>query len=270
MRSQNRLAPISFTLALLISQMALMPLALAIPNPTNNGRGQKESLPAPPATPIPDNGPRVPAGTLKQEPLPEQPTTPPPDGNRQPGGALSEELAICPAKSQNLTAVTPVNVQGKTLSGHPTFWFYMPYTADEVKLGEFSILNQAEDEHIYKTSFDLPNQPGFVSITLPADEARELEVGQYYHWYLTLSCVSSDGTESNLEIDGWVERVASAPQDYPSPEIWYDMVDGVAKQLQTVTASDDLRETWTELLKSVELCELTEAPVVGPVMLTNG
>lgn len=243
MRSQNRLAPISFSLALLISQATWVPIASAIPNPIDNGRGRKAELP-------------------------DAPSTPPPDGNRQPGGSLSGDFSVCPETPKELTAITPANVYGKTVAEHPTFWFYMPYTAADIEKGEFSILTQAEDERIYKTSFTLPEQPGFVSITLPADEATSLQEGQYYHWYLNLFCVSSENVETPLHIDGWVQRVAPASQ--AGLEIWYDRVDTLAEPLQTASpAEPELQQPWTELLESVELDEFSQEPVVGPVMLID-
>lgn len=246
MRSQNSLAPISFTLAVLVSQLGVMPFAAAIPNPIDHGRSRKESLP-------------------------DVPSTPPPSGNRQPGGSLSGDLALCPEKPQPLTAITPVNVQGKTLENNPTFWFYMPYTADEVAGGDFSILTRDETERIYETSFALPAEPGMISITVPEEVAIMLENGQYYHWYLNVSCLSSEEAETDLNIDGWVQRVSSAPQDSLSPEIWYDMVDQLAGELQVCSAVNkaDIKNRWANLLSSVDLDELSEEPVIGPVILTD-
>ncbi len=252
MRSQKRLALVSFTLALLLSQVDLIPAVSAIPNPIDNGSHQKSNhLPPPPTTPIP------------------------PDGNRVPGGSLSGDQALCPPKAQQLTAITPISAHGKTRSGHPTFWFYMPYTTAEVQKGEFSVLTQDEDERIYETSFQLPAQPGFVSITLPTDEALSLEAGRYYHWYLNLSCVSTAEAKTDLNIDGWVQRVEStseveAQDGDDSSDIWYDVVDDLAAQLQTVSDDQaDLEQAWAELLESIDLDALTQEPVVGPVMVID-
>ena len=250
MRSQNRLALVSFAWVALLGTLGFMPIASAIPNPIDNGRGRKAELP-------------------------DAPSTPPPSGNRQPGGSLSGVPAVCPQKPQKLTAITPANVHGKTLAGYPTtFWFYMPYTVDEVASGDFSILTATEDDRVYETSFELPVQPGFVSITLPADIANSLEEDQYYHWYLNVSCIASDEAVSDLNIDGWVQPVAAASPvqgNALSSDIWYDKVDQVASQLQTASPNDgDIRRTWADLLESVDLDEFTQYPVVGPVTLTDG
>ena len=252
MRSQNLLAPvsISFTVAILLSQMGSIPIASAIPNGIDNGHHHKS------------------------DDFPNPPTTPVPNGNRTPGGSLSGDQAVCPPRSQQLTAITPISAQGKTLSEHPTFWFYIPYTSAEVQEGEFSILTQNEDERIYKTLFQLPDQPGFVSITLPMDEASSLEEGQYYHWYLNLSCASTVEAQTDLNIDGWVQRVASTSEAEAQgalPDIWYDVVDDLAAQLQTMSSNGvELEQAWVELLESVELDALAQEPVIGPVMLIDG
>ncbi|MEM7794751.1 MAG: DUF928 domain-containing protein [Cyanobacteria bacterium P01_C01_bin.118] len=244
MRSQKLLNAVGFTIAILLSQNS--PFALAIPNPIDNG--DKASLPEVPPTPQP------------------------PDGNRQPGGGLGEPtISVCPAKSQELTAITPLNVQGQTLSAHPTFWFYVPYTADEVESGQFEILTQDEFDRIYKTSFKLPEQPGFISITLPEGEAPGLQEDQYYHWYLTLSCVLDESTKTDLTIDGWVQRLPATPELEAavmdvSPDIWYDSFDYLAKQLKTDAS---LGQRWTEVLTEIELDDFTQEPLVGPVMLTD-
>ncbi|MGD1949233.1 MAG: DUF928 domain-containing protein [Leptolyngbyaceae cyanobacterium] len=244
MRSQNLLASVSFTLAILANQLGSIAISSAIPNSINS--------------------------RTKQE-LPPVPSTPrPPAGNRTPGGGLGEQ-AVCPVTQHELTAITPTDTHGTTVSEYPTFWFYMPYTADEVQNGEFSILTQDEETRIYKTSFEPPAQAGFVSITLPADIETSLQEGQYYHWYLTLSCLSSTEAVTNLNIDGWIQRVSSAPDRTLSPEMWYDMVDYVAAQLQTAPANEsELRQLWADLLQSVGLDQFTQEPVIGPVVLTDG
>ena len=243
MRSQNLLASVSFTLAILANQLGSVAVSSAIPNSINSRT--KQALPQVPPTPRP------------------------PAGNRTPGGGLGEQ-AVCPVTQHELTAITPTDTHGTTVSEYPTFWFYMPYTADEVQNGEFSILTQDEETRIYKTSFEPPAQPGFVSITLPADVETNLQEGQYYHWYLTLSCLSSTEAVTNLNIDGWIQRVSAAPDRTLSPEMWYDMVDYVAAQLQTAPANEtELRQLWSDLLESVGLEQFIQEPVIGPVVLTD-
>ena len=214
-----------------------------------------------------------PSPSLKQVP-PDPPPNPPPAGRRQPGGSLTGEAASCPSKPEQLTALTPDNAQGLTLSDHPTFWFYVPYNSEEIQSGEFSVLTQNETQEIYRTTFALSETPGFVSIRLPDLAEFSLSTDHYYHWYLNLYCVSNFTSRPDLKIDGWVQRVTQTPErerkvSAASPEIWYDAVSHLAEQLQTSAPNMALRQDWAALLESVGLGDLTPKPLVGPVILTE-
>lgn len=248
MRSQQSLPLIGFALLGLGSQ--LMPSALAIPNPIDHASKQSSQLE-----------------------LPTEPPTPPPTGRRTPGGGL-DGPSVCPAKPQPLTALTPSDVHGTTLSEQPTFWFYMPYTSAEVKTGSFSVLTWNETERVYGGEFKLPDKPGIVSITLPASEVS-LEEGVPYHWYVNLDCTPTQDSKADLKIDGWVERLAPTPEheqrvNNSSPDIWYDAIHTLAEQLHTEpNQTPSLREAWDQLLTFVALGELSQEPVLGPVMFTD-
>ncbi|MEA5464414.1 DUF928 domain-containing protein [Leptothoe sp. PORK10 BA2] len=248
MRSQNRLAPASFTLALLFSHLGYAPLAAAIPQEIAAHGGHSQQANLPPA-----------------------PSTPPPNGQRRPGGSLGPE-SVCFQTPQPLTAITPVDVHGKTISDQPTFWFYTPYTAADVAQGEFSILTQDEQQEVYAAAFKLPDQPGLFSITLPADQAASLEKGAYYHWYLILDCTAEADSQNKLSIDGWIQPVAATPEleeniETISSELWYDTIDYLLDQVENSPREIPL---WVELLEAVDLDEFTQVPVVGPVMMIDG
>ena len=202
--------------------------------------------------------------------LPTVPPSPaPPGGRTGEGGALNGNS--CPQKQQELTVLTPENVHGFTLSAQPTFWFYVPYTSEELQVGEFSILTWDEEEQIYATSFTLPETPGFVSISLPTSGEVNLEEGQPYHWYVNVYCTAGVGADADLRLDGWVQPLARTPEreqqvSNATTDIWYDSVDHLAGKLQSQSA-DSLasRQAWTDLLESVGLGDLSQAPFVGPV-----
>ncbi|MEO1404024.1 MAG: DUF928 domain-containing protein [Cyanobacteria bacterium J06635_1] len=233
---------------------------------------------------------------------PDPPSAPPPRGRRQPGGSLGDE-ASCPAVPKPLTALVPDSGLGQTLAEEPTFWFYMPYTAEQVQLGEFSILTQDETQRIYKTHFTPPATPGFVSIQVPSEAASNMLEGQYYHWYLNLYCAST--AQPDLKINGWVQPLADTPEHIQqvnnlSPDIWYDVVSVLAEQLQgvsqtsiasegavfpnmsspsrfapsspwrpsteAVSPSETVAQHWTTLLIDVDLADFIGEPVVGPVL----
>ena len=252
-RSHPNLA-LSFTLAILLGLMNSRPAAS---HPADGGQTEARNQTSRQAS---------------ESPLPPPPATPPPAGQRTPGGGLSGEDAGCPQKSQTLTALTPVNGQGATLSEQPTFWFYIPYTPEEIRRGEFSLLTQDETQRLYRTSFELPETPGLVSIQWPNSTAFSLLEDQYYHWYVNLYCAANLTTQPDLKINGWVQRLAWTPEreyqvNTASAEIWYDAIARLAERLQTTSPETTrLRQDWAELLDLVELSELTPAPLVGPVI----
>ena len=236
------------------------------------GLGLMSSTPIPDA-PDQDDSSEVWAQGSQQstEPgLPDVPPTPPPQGDRTPGGALGEQS--CLTKEPTLTALTPDNGQGSTLSEQPTFWFYMPYTPEEILKGEFSLVTQDETQRLFRLSFKLPQTPGWVSVSWPDSVDVSLAENEYFHWYMNLYCAGNETTQPDLKINGWVQRLAWTPEraekvDAASDEIWYDAIARLAEQLQgDAPATTTLQQDWAALLESVDLGELTLAPVVGPVV----
>ena len=206
--------------------------------------------------------------------LPDVPPTPPSDGERKPGGSLNGNQPngpSCLGTQPPLTALTPENVAGYTLSDQPTFWFYMPYTPGEILKGEFSLMTKEETQRLYRTSFELPETPGWVSISWPDSADVNLAEGEYYHWYVNLYCTGNETTKPDLKINGWVLRLARTPEreqqiEAASDVIWYDAIALLAGQLQGDSpAPTTLQQDWAELLESVKLGDLASVPVVGPV-----
>lgn len=245
MRSQTLLASIS--LAVTLGQISSVPFAAAIPNSID---------------------------TVDKQLQPVPPTPKPSSGSRTPGGGLTGISSVCPATSQDLTAIAPADVYGTSISNAPTFWFYVPYTANDVENGEFSVVTEDEFNRVYETSFELPEQPGLVSVTLPADVTAELEEGENYHWYFQLSCVSEETIKTNLTVDGWLQWQQPTPErqedvEALSSEYWYDILDNAVAERPTLVADSPEANRWSALLRSIDLEHFIEAPVIGPVILVD-
>ena len=198
----------------------------------------------------------------------------PPPGRRVRGGDLDPTNPNCKKTSQPLTAIVPINSQGKITSEHLTLWFYVPYVSEDITSAEFSVLNRDETEYVYQTLFTLPKTPGIVSISLPLSAKTALETGKFYHWYLTLKCKGSITNTPDIEMDGWVKRIASTPIttnqiNTATPEIWYDAVNNFANRLLASPQDTKLNQEWTELLKSVGLSHLAQEPLIGPVQISK-
>jgi hypothetical protein len=138
-------------------------------------------------------------------------------GNRRPGGTRG-----CPANiNPPLTALVPMSNRGLTLSPYPTFHWYMPTDNGHSK-AEFvlyKVLNVAdldtkgaaiEEEEIYRTQFQINQQAGIASLTLPSESTLSpLEIGQDYHWQVKLLCPDETGEDEVVSqyVEGWVTRV---------------------------------------------------------------
>lgn len=211
-------------------------------------------------------------------PLPTPPPTPPPSGQRTPGGGLSGQNSGCPQTQLPLTALTPLNVQGVTLSQQPTFWFFLPYAPEEIQMGEFSLISPDETEQLYRFSFQLPQTPGLVSISWPDSVDFSLRQDQYYHWYLNLYCADNLTSRPDFSINGWVQRMTSTLQrqqqiSNAAPDVWYDAIHRIALQLQSPDPDPEtatLRQNWAQLLNSVGLDALITKPIIGPVIPIDG
>lgn len=213
---------------------------------------------------------QIPKDTLLSQTPPPPPRTPPPN-QTIPGGGLAPSNPACKSTSKPLTALIPVKNPVFTTSEYPTFLFYVPYKANEVRQGEFSLLVWPDEKtRIYKTQFTLQKTPGIVSITLPSAPEYALQQGKSYHWYFKLYCQTNTSSQPDLDVNGWVQRVALTPRDRvgnaAAPDIWYDALANLAQSLRIEPQNALLRNNWVNLLKFIGLEDLAPEPLVGSVI----
>ncbi|HEY9668060.1 MAG TPA: DUF928 domain-containing protein [Coleofasciculaceae cyanobacterium] len=203
----------------------------------------------------------------QKPPVPGRPPEREPAGTRGP----------CEKTETSFTPLLPVRntgnrFSGLTLSGHPTFWFYIPYKTSSVRAGEFA-LEDEQGNSVYQTSFKLPDTPGFVSVNLPTT-AKSLEKDKPYRWTFTLYCESLDQAESPpVWHTGTVQRIDMPALEtqlktailekrinlYANHNIWYD----VSTDLANIHNSP---QAWLNLLKVTNLEQLGQAAIAGPVV----
>jgi hypothetical protein len=165
---------------------------------------------------------------------------------------------------------------GLTLTGHPTFWFYIPYQTSSVSLGKFS-LEDEENNTLYQTAFKLPKTPGFVSVSIPTTQ-KNLEKNKLYRWTFALYCASEDSSESPpVWHTGTVRRVDMPALEtqlktatleerinlYVKNGIWYD----VSTDLDKIHA---VPKAWFNLLKAMDLEQLNREQIAGSVVPVEG
>lgn len=171
-------------------------------------------------------------------------------------------------------AIVATNVWGLTVRERPTFLFYVPYNQTSAT-GEF-VLQDAEDNDIYRSAVSLPQAPGIVRLQLPPESAP-LAVDKMYRWYFKVRC--SQNMTSPVFVEGWVQRVnlhpaianqiasATSLQQqvalYAENGIWYDTAAILAQMrvqhLEDATSKAD----WQNLLETVDLSTLASASIKG-------
>jgi hypothetical protein len=204
--------------------------------------------------------------------LPAPPRTPPPNRTRS-GGSLSAATS-CDRTTNPIIALVPEENPVLTATDYPTVLVYVPFSAADVRLGEFSVLaGLNEMTRLYRAQFTLPDTPGIVSISLPRSPNHALKEGEFYHWYVKLYCHNSTATRADLEVNGWFQRVAATPEreqqiQNGTPDVWYDALAQVGDRLRTAPNSN-LQNRWRELLTFIHLEDLTQEPVVGAVQFVE-
>ena len=187
-------------------------------------------------------------------------------------------IALMPKISIKTETKSKNYIWGKTAINHPTFWFYVAYSANIYV--EFILQDEAENE-IYQTTFPLNNKPGIVSITLPKDKIT-LDTGKSYHWYFNIMCNQEDTTDDFVE--GWVERVELNPvithqlesvqsleqvSIYAKNQLWHDTLTNLDRLQQIDPANKAIAAIWTDLLQQVGLDEISQEPVVKRYILEH-
>ncbi len=118
---------------------------------------------------------------VAQETEPTDPGTP--KGTSEPTGTRPE--STCPPTETPLTAINNGNRSDFTLAQYPIFFFYNPYSPENLDSLEFSLYDRAERRTIYKTQIQSSENPGIIQLRIPEQADYALEVNQTYRWYLT-------------------------------------------------------------------------------------
>ncbi|MEY4520231.1 MAG: hypothetical protein RLZZ499_2831, partial [Cyanobacteriota bacterium] len=163
----------------------------------------------------------------------------------------------------------------RTLEEYPTFWIYVPKLTNWSQKGEF-ILQNEQDQDVYRSLFNLPNKLGILKIKLPSQPQNSLKVGQKYHWYVKVFCGDEQARSRYVFVDAWIQRVAVSPklkqqldtenvnlyQILIDHNIWHDAINSLAKLQQTNLASKTEKAHWNQLLSELNLSDLSDQSVL--------
>ncbi len=219
-------------------------------------------------------------------------TPPPPPDRGAPGNRGEGASRNCTAGSQSLMALVPeqtwnaplntasgsasiTQVWGLTSSTHPRFWFSVPYDPAKVSAIEF-VLQNNQDQTVYRTSVPVPSTPGIVSVSLSSTSSG-LEANQPYHWFFKVRAVCEPNQTPTLNyVEGWIQRIhldqelnhrlAQAPPQqqaalYAEHGIWYDALTILADLKLAEPENQAIAQDWTDLLKAVGLENLATQPL---------
>ncbi|AGY58116.1 DUF928 domain-containing protein [Gloeobacter kilaueensis] len=116
------------------------------------------------------------------------------------------------AGSPPLTALVPRSTPARTATGHPTFIWYLPATADGGRPVHFQLdaINSNSTRLVYETRYAAGElAPGLVHLTLPR-QISALTPGQLYRWSVSVLCEPDDPSAS-ASISAWVLRELPSP-----------------------------------------------------------
>ena len=172
----------------------------------------------------------------------------------------------CPKVDPPMTALVPENM-GLTVSNSPTFWFYIPYNSQEVQTGQFVLQDEEGERDIYRTTFNFSATPGIVSIPLPDNLPKSLEIERPYLWLLLVFCNQED-TDANVVLEGYVQRVKGNSNfqiysDYANKGIWHDALTDLAERRRREPQEPELKGYWKKLLKAAGLESFAEEPILS-------
>ena len=215
--------------------------------------------------------------------------TPPPENEapRQTAGGASRDSGQCLSESTVATLTVP-SVQplmpesryGTTISERPTILVYVP--ASRAREGFFSLKDENKKLH-YKGTIPISGQEGIIAIELP-EEATALEEGKNYHWYFSLKC-NGRLHPSNPSADAWIKRVeangVADPRENPGATledaaslgaagVWYDTIATVGLLRKTSPTDTEIVDNWKDLLNSVGLSAIAEAPMIESLHSASG
>lgn len=208
---------------------------------------------------------------------------------RQPPSTVAPRCVDDVRSNLYITALVPETVMGLTVSETPTFFVFIPTGSQGYQnrwnptLGQFTLKDEQENV-VYQTTFNLTGNPGVVSFQLPTVDSSgnsakgfRLELNKTYIWKISVLC-SSDEPGHNPGAGGIVQRVEptaelamalkrSAPQEYPAiyanAGIWYEALTTLAQQRRSHPQDNSLTANWVSLLKSVNLENIAQQPLLS-------
>lgn len=167
------------------------------------------------------------------------------------------------------------SVLSLTTEALPAFWFYVPYSSEDIKEFEFVLQDESGNEVYQETFISHHETPGIVQITLP-ETLSPLRLDATYQWFFLTHCESGT-TALSPEVGGWIRRVELASNlqtqlddatalemasIYASNGIWQNAVTVLGELYRESPENTMFRDNWSSLLTSVDLESISEQPLL--------
>ncbi len=182
----------------------------------------------------------------------------------------------CFLNTESAVPLIPASKEAQlTTAEHPTFFFYIPQTAQQVQALEFVLRDDATTKPLYKQSFKPVGQPGIVSVTIPTDQPS-LNTGKQYSWDFSIICDLHSRDKDGL-LKGKIERLqdenladqiqqTTKPLDqaiiYATAGFWENSLSIIANLRRDRPNDPEVQKYWADLLKSVNLDKVVEQPLL--------
>jgi hypothetical protein len=187
-----------------------------------------------------------------------------------------------------LTPMIPGDSMAFTVSEYPSFFWYVPTpsaldqgSAQKAASVRFVLIDENQNI-VYQKKLSAPSS-GIMSHKLSPDEAPALAENKQYRWLVSIVCDSEDPSANPL-VDGWVERIpvskelqaeldqateSDRPSIYARAGIWHEALTSLAYLLYQHPDDPVILSRWNEFLRSVNLGEFTQEPLIGPEVIVK-
>jgi hypothetical protein len=187
-----------------------------------------------------------------------------------------------------LTPMIPSDAMAFTVSEYPTFFWYVPSpSALDQSAGENAatvrfVLIDDNQNIVYQKKLSAPSS-GIMSHKLSPDEAPALAENKQYRWLVSMVCDSEDPSANPL-VDGWVARIPVSKElqaeldlatesdrasIYARAGIWHEALTSLAYLLYQHPDDATILSRWSEFLRSVNLGQFTQEPLIGPEVIVK-
>lgn len=178
----------------------------------------------------------------------------------------------CTSSNQPIIALAPLESPQITTFSYPQLFFYVPQTnAQALEL----VIQDENQEVINKATFKTPAKSGIVSV-VPANSTPELKVGKIYRWFFSAVCDQKERSR-DLVVQGSIVRLApdaKLQKDLASSNLreraniyaasgsFTDALTFLAQLRRQLPNDAELKTDWQDLLRSVDLQEISNAPLL--------